>query len=77
MATEPRRAPVRIIKRRQRDLQAQSQPELSPAAGERRTNRAMAATVGSWIEEFRRRRREESASLLQFRLLAGVKICEP
>jgi hypothetical protein len=77
MANETRRAEVRVIKPRQRDFQEQSQPEMSPAAGERRKNRALAATVGTWVEEFRRHRRQrESASLLQLRLLMGLNVSE-
>ena len=77
MANETRRAEVRLIKRLQRDLQEQSQPEMSPVAGERRKNRALAATVGSWVEEFRLlRRQRESASLLQLRLLVGLNVSE-
>ncbi len=63
MATETPRAAVKVIKRQQRELKAQSPPESPPAARERCTNRTLAATVSSWVEEFRRRRESETASL--------------
>jgi len=75
MATEPRRAGVRLIKRERRDLQMQAAPGSPPAARAPGTNRALAATVSSWVEELRRRREGEmAAALLQLRSLAAVKI---
>lgn len=75
MATEPGRAGVRLIKRERRELQTQAAPCSPPTARARGTNRALAATVSSWVEEFRRRREDETAALLlQMRLLADVKI---
>ena len=73
MATETRRAAVRVIKREQRELETQSPPDSTPAASERCTNRAMAAAVGSWIEEFRQHRESETANLFA-RLFAGANI---
>lgn len=64
MSTERRRAAVRVVKRGQREFQAQSPPDSPPAAQERRTNRDLAAAVNSWVEEFRCQRRCEAASLL-------------
>ena len=64
MSAETRRVAVKLIKREQRELPAQSSPDVQSAAGERRTNRDLAATVNSWVEEFRRRRQRETASLL-------------
>lgn len=61
MATETRRAAVRVIKRQQRELKAQSPPDSSSAAKEGCTNRDLAATVNSWIRELRRRRSETTA----------------
>ena len=69
-----RRAPVRVIKREQRDLRTQPPADSPPAPSEGRTNRALASTVSSWVEEFRLRRQSEAAALLQLRLLAGMKI---
>ena len=75
MATEPRRAGVRLIKRERRELQTQTTSSSPPAARARGTNRALAATVSSWVEELRRRREGEmAAALLQLRALAAVKI---
>jgi len=75
MATEPRRAGVRLIKRERRELQTQAAPGSPPAVRARGTNRALAATVSSWVEELRRRREGEmAAALLQLRSLAAVKI---
>ena len=64
MSTETRSAAVRVIKRVQREIRARTPPDSPPAADERRTNRDMAATVNSWVEEFRLRRQRETVSLL-------------
>lgn len=61
---ETRRATVRVIKREQRDLRTQPPPDSSPAPSEGRTNRALASTVSSWVEEFRLRRQIETAAAL-------------
>ena len=57
------RAAVRVIKRQQRDLQTQSPSDSSSGAKESCTNRALAATVSSWIAEFRQRQQSETAAL--------------
>jgi hypothetical protein len=67
---EKRRAPVRLIKRQQRDPRTQPPPDSPPAPSEARANRALASTVSSWVEEFRLRRQGEAAALMRFRLLA-------
>jgi hypothetical protein len=65
MATdETTRARVRVVKRQQRDLRVQP-PDSSPAPSQSRTNRALASTVSSWVEEFRLRRQSETASFLR------------
>ena len=63
MATETKRAIIRVIKRQQRDLQTQA-PSVSPSGTKKGgTDRDLAATVNSWIDEFRRRRQDETAAL--------------
>lgn len=59
---QKRQAPVRVIKRQQRDLRTQPPPDSPPVPDEGRTNRALASTVKSWVEEFRLRRQSEAAS---------------
>ena len=66
---ETQHTPVRVIKRQQRDLRTQTPPDSPPAPSEGCTNRALASTVSSWIEEFRLRRQSEAASLFNLRRL--------
>lgn len=57
---ETMRARIRVVKRQQRDLR--TPPDSSPAPSQSRTNRALASTVSSWVEESRLRRQSETAS---------------
>ena len=57
---ETMRARIRVVKRQQRDLQ--TPPDSSPAPSQSRTNRALASTVSSWVEESRLRRQSETAA---------------
>lgn len=65
MASETPRSAVRVIKRGQRELQTQAPPGSPSAARAGHTDRDLAATVTSWVDEFRRQREVETASLLR------------
>jgi hypothetical protein len=58
---ETTRARVRLVKRHQRELRTQP-PDSAPAPSQSRTNRALASTVSSWVEECRLRRQSETAA---------------
>ena len=58
---ETMRARVRVVKRQQRGRRTQP-PDSSPAPSQASTNRVLASTVSSWVEEFRLRRQSETAS---------------
>ena len=63
MASETKRVAVRIIRRQQRDLKMQPPSNSSSGAKEGCTDRDLATTVSSWIDDLRQRRQSEAASL--------------